>query len=259
MKYIKFACVLTALALTGCAGTSGNTVNSQEDLVGKKIGVQYQTTSDVIYASSIENAEIFRYNKLSEAIDALKLKEVDAVICDHEPAAYFVNSSDNKLRMISSDFETEEYGILIKKGNAELLHRINASLEEIKNNGVLDKIKGNYFGDEEESYNYTSSENETYENGTLVMVTNPEFPPFEMVENDEIKGFDIDMMKAVCDELDMELKIESMSFNSLFDAVANGNADVAVAAITVTEERLESFDFSDFYYESEPQAIVVRS
>lgn len=259
MKYAKFAFVLILGLLTGCASSSGNEINSQEDLVGKKIGVQYQTTSDIIYASSIENAETVRFNKLAEAIDSLNLGEIDAVICDSEPAEYFVNSSENSLRIISSDFDEEEYGMLIKKGNTELAEKLNAALDEIGSNGVLDSIEKNYFGDEAGNYPYTSDEDNTYENGTLIMATNPEFPPFEMKEDEIVTGFDIDLMKAVCDELKMELKVESMSFNSIFDAVESEKADVAVAAISITDERLEKFDFSNPYFNSEPQAIIVKN
>ena len=67
-------------------------------------------------------------------------------------------------------------------------------------------------------------------------------------EGDKITGLDVDMMLAVCDILGMELKIEDMQFDSIIASVISGKADVGVAGLTVTEDRLKSVDFSDTYY-----------
>ena len=91
----------------------------------------------------------------------------------------------------------------------------------------------------------------------LVMATNAEFPPFEFVNDaGEFDGFDIHMARAIADKLDMELKIDDMEFTAALAAVSTGQADMAIAAITITEERLESMDFSDPYFETTIVAIV---
>ncbi len=96
------------------------------------------------------------------------------------------------------------------------------------------------------------------EKEVLVMGTNADFPPFEFIDDDnEIVGFDIDLANEIADILDMELEIENMDFDGLVSAVATGKVDIAVAAMTIREDRLETVNFSEPYFDA-GQVIVVR-
>ena len=92
---------------------------------------------------------------------------------------------------------------------------------------------------------------------TLTMVTNASFPPYEYVEGDTIVGIDAEIAKAICDKLGYELKIEDMEFDSLIAAVQSGKADFAMAGMTVTEERLQTINFSESYATG-IQAVIVK-
>jgi polar amino acid transport system substrate-binding protein len=93
---------------------------------------------------------------------------------------------------------------------------------------------------------------------TLVMGTNAEFEPFEYRnDKNEVVGFDVDMSKKIAEKAAQELKIEDMNFDSLIAALDSGKIDMAVAGMSVTEERKQNVDFSDFYYTSK-QVIVVK-
>ena len=92
--------------------------------------------------------------------------------------------------------------------------------------------------------------------GTLVMATNAEFPPYEYHDGGEIVGIDADIAAAIAENLGMELKIEDMAFDSIIMAVNSGKADVGIAGMTVTEDRLENVNFSDSYATS-AQVIIV--
>jgi polar amino acid transport system substrate-binding protein len=88
--------------------------------------------------------------------------------------------------------------------------------------------------------------------------TAPGFAPFEMKEDGELVGFDIDLLEAVVDETDYEFAgWEEFEFDSLIPALNNENIDVIAAGMTITDDRDETIDFSDPYYSSD-QAIVVR-
>ena len=82
---------------------------------------------------------------------------------------------------------------------------------------------------------------------TLTMATNAEFPPYEYYENDEIVGIDAEIAAAIAEKLGMELVIEDMAFDSIIPAVVSGKADVGLAGMTVTEDRLQNVDFSTSY------------
>lgn len=96
----------------------------------------------------------------------------------------------------------------------------------------------------------------TIEEGILIVGTNAEFPPFEYVGSDgEPDGFDVALIKAIGEELGMEVKVENMEFASLVAAIGS-KIDVSIAGMTVTEERKEAVDFSDSYYEAVQYVIV---
>lgn len=81
----------------------------------------------------------------------------------------------------------------------------------------------------------------------LVMATNGTFPPYEYYDGDVMVGIDVEMAQAVAEKLGMELQIEDMDFGAIIAAVQSGKADMGVAGMTVTEERLENVNFSDSY------------
>lgn len=95
------------------------------------------------------------------------------------------------------------------------------------------------------------------EKETLVMATNAEFPPYEYYEGEDVVGIDAEMAAAVAEELGMELKIEDMAFDSIIPAVESGKADMGVAGMTVTEDRLKNVNFSDTYAEA-TQVVIVK-
>ena len=96
------------------------------------------------------------------------------------------------------------------------------------------------------------------EKKTLTMATNAEFPPFEYLEGEEIVGADVDMAKAVAEELGMKLEITNIDFDAALTGAATGKYDVAIAGVTATEERKQNMNFSDDYYKAS-QAIIVMA
>lgn len=112
------------------------------DLEGKKIGVQLGTTGD-LYTDKIKDADVERYNKGFEAVQALKQGKIDAVIIDGQPAKEFVEEAKG-LKILDEAFTTEEYAIAIKKGNDELKDKINKALADLKSSGKLDEITAKY-------------------------------------------------------------------------------------------------------------------
>ena len=95
------------------------------------------------------------------------------------------------------------------------------------------------------------------EGGTLVMATNAEFPPYEYHEGDEIVGIDAEIAAAIAEKLGMELQIEDMAFDSLIPAIQSNKADMVLAGMTVTEDRLENVNFSDSYATG-VQVVIVK-
>ncbi len=256
---LAMACVAS---LTACGGSkdSGDTaavIESKEDLKDKIIGVQLGTTGDEAASEDeIGAKEVKRYNKGSEAVQALKAGQIDCVIIDSQPAQKFIEKNDD-LKILDETFVEEEYAICLKKDNTELLDAMNGALAELKEEGVIDDIMSNYIGDEIGQTPYESPADADRSNGTLVMATNAEFEPYEYHEGGEIVGIDADIAQAICDKLGYELEISDMEFDSILAAVQSGKADFGAAGMTVTEDRLENADFTDTYANAS-QVIIVK-
>lgn len=84
----------------------------------------------------------------------------------------------------------------------------------------------------------------------LLVAVDTAFVPFEFRQGDEYVGFDIDIWAAIADELGVTYEIQPMDFNGILPAIQTRNVDVALAGITITEERQKAIDFSDGYYDS---------
>ncbi|HBA68859.1 MAG TPA: basic amino acid ABC transporter substrate-binding protein [Lachnospiraceae bacterium] len=101
---------------------------------------------------------------------------------------------------------------------------------------------------EEENAAEEAGESEALADGVLNVGTNAEFPPFEYVDdNGEPDGFDIALIKAIGEKLGVEVQVENMEFDALVAAIGK-KIDVAIAGMTVTEERQQTVDFSNPYY-----------
>lgn len=93
----------------------------------------------------------------------------------------------------------------------------------------------------------------TIEEGKLIMSTNAQFPPYEMVADGEgfngtgFEGIDVEIASAIADKLGLELQIDDMEFTSALLAVQNNTADVMLAGLTYNEERDEVMDFTTSY------------
>ncbi len=103
----------------------------------------------------------------------------------------------------------------------------------------------------------------TIEEGKLIMSTNAQFPPYEMVADGEgfngtgFEGIDVEIASAIAEKLGLELQIDDMEFDSALLAVQNNTADVMLAGLTYNEERDEVMDFTTSYATG-VQVVIVK-
>lgn len=235
-------------------------INGVDDLDGRVIGVQLGTTGDT-YVSDYEGDEagtkIERFNKGADAIQALKQSKVDCVIIDEQPAKAFAEKNGD-LKILDEAFTLEDYAICVAKGNDDLRESIDSILQELKEDGTLTSIINNYIGEDAGKTPYTSPKDVKRNKGTLVMATNAAFPPYEYYKAGEIVGIDADLATAIADRLGMKLTIQDVEFDSIITAVQSKKADIGIAGMTVTEDRLKNIDFTQSYTTSK-QVIIVRN
>lgn len=121
-----------------------------DDLKKLKVGVQTGTTGDEVVSKlqGKNSTNIKRFESTPLALKELEAGGVDAVVADNGVVInYIANNSNVKFKSVTDKaFQPEQYGIAVKKGNADLLAKINQGLADIKADGTYDKIYTQYFG-----------------------------------------------------------------------------------------------------------------
>lgn len=162
--------------------------------------------------------------------------------------------SANTAKVIDVDLTSEEYAFGVDKTQPELLEQTNTFIQKIKDDGTLDAICAKYFGDGEpeavESAELDSSKDQ------LVVATNAAFEPFEYTKGDQYYGIDMEIAKLLADELGKELVIQNMDFDAVCLSVSQQKCDIAMAGLTINEEREEYVTFTDSYYSASQRLIV---
>jgi len=93
-----------------------------------------------------------------------------------------------------------------------------------------------------------AAEIKTVEAGKLHMATNAAFPPYEMIsDNGGFEGIDVEIATQIAQKLGLELVVDDMEFGSVITSVQGGKSDIAMAGLTVTEERKQNVDFTESY------------
>lgn len=125
-------------------------VTKLEDLKGKNIGVQAATTGEeaVKKAFGATYEGLKGYDDMPSSVDDFFNGRVDAVVGDNGVIAFYAKKNPGKtFKLVNDDsFEKEYYGVMVKKGNTEIMAKINDGLKKIKENGKLQEIYNQYFG-----------------------------------------------------------------------------------------------------------------
>ena len=159
------------------------------------------------------------------------------------------------LKILDTEYAVEDYAICIAKENEELLTKVNEALAALTADGTAQAIVDKYISGKDHGKTFQQNAEGKAE---LVMATNAYFPPYEYYENDTIVGIDAEMAAAIADYLDMKLVIQDTEFGSIIGGVQTGKYDMGMAGMTVTEERLQSINFSETYATGIQSIVVVE-
>lgn len=161
----------------------------------------------------------------------------------------------DKVKVIDINLTDEEYAFGVDKAQPELLEKTNAFIEKIMSDGTFDDVCNKYFGDGEPEAVVSAKEDASKDQ--LVVATNAAFEPFEYTKGDSYYGIDMEIAKLLADELGMELVINNMDFDSVCLSVGQHKCDIAMAGLTVKEERKEYVEFTNSYYQASQKIITL--
>ncbi|MGN1417725.1 MAG: transporter substrate-binding domain-containing protein [Acutalibacteraceae bacterium] len=159
-----------------------------------------------------------------------------------------------KVKVIDINLTEEEYAFGVDKDQPELLEQVNTFIEKIMSDGTFDSICDKYFGSGEPTPVKSAVEDSSKDQ--LVVATNAAFAPFEYKEGDSFYGIDMEIADLLAKELGKELVISDMKFESVCLSVGQHKCDIAMAGLTVNEERKEQVTFSTSYYQAAQKLIV---
>jgi polar amino acid transport system substrate-binding protein len=254
MKKTTLTLLITAVLLfaAGCRGELPlNTINTDHDLTGTDIGV-IENSLSAVFTSGFETVKT--YASPETLLFDLKNNVIDCAVMEKNVA----KSAMKQVRGLKSATEliTAELCFAVAKENPDLRADINAALNKLRDNGVIKSMTDGYFGGK--AFKYESPESLDRSKGTLTVAVDGTLWPYAYDDGaGSITGLDIDLARAVCDSLGVDLEVTVVDRADLLKTVQIGKADFALGCIYENEEDAALVDFSDSYIES-TQLIIVR-
>lgn len=157
-------------------------------------------------------------------------------------------------KVVDVQLTEEDYAFGVDKDQPELLEQVNAFIKEIKQNGKLEEICNKYFSNGEKKPVISAKQDDSKDQ--LVVATNAAFEPFEYTDGDKYLGIDMEIAAMLAEKLGKELVINNMNFNAVCLSVGQHKCDIAMAGLTVSEDRKEHVTFSESYYGASQKLIV---
>ena len=223
-KTILFAIMVFAtLALVGCKdGRPPNEVNSIEDVPGKIIGA-FAGTPSARLADELGVARVFYSG--DELMYALTMGTVDCVVMESVSAEELVAENPD-VRILGDTLIEYELCFAVPRENAQLLEVVNSALAELEADGTLRSLRDKYFSGK--SYVYENTGDAERRPGELTLAVAPDSPPYSYKDDEgNYTGLDVEVTRAVCDRLGVQLVVSEVNVEDLVTAVWFARAHLA--------------------------------
>lgn len=118
---------------------NNSSITNVNGISNKKIAVQLGSIADTFVTEKYKSANVVRQKKYLAAIEDLKTGKVDCVVMDELPAKEIVSKNEG-IKILDGSLTNDSYGMVVKKGNKELLDAINIVLQKLKDEGKIDEF-----------------------------------------------------------------------------------------------------------------------
>ncbi len=224
--------------------TSNTKLYLVDDLKDKRIGVLMGSAHESYATKTYPNAKVMQYKSPADVLLAVKTDKVDAALYDAEPLREIFRQ-DNSLGLLGDSLFSFDVGVGFNKKNNALKDRFNKFLAKIKEDGTYKDMVDRWMIKGETNMPEIKLQKNK---GILVVGISDSGLPFSVVKDNQLVGFDIELVSRFAAAENKEIKFSNMDFGSLISAVSSGKADMIASSIYVTEERKKQIDFSDPYY-----------
>ena len=218
-----------------------------QNLKGKRVGVLIGSIQDIAVTDMAPDADIQRMANYSDLLVALESGKVD--VGGSETLMLIFNKEvSKKVDSVSSGLPSIPIGACLRLDNRELQQDFNNFLSEIRRDGTYEEILDRWENTEDPS---TQEIPQQRGKGRILRVaTFPSMPPFNFICSGKPSGLEPDLLTEWANRRGWRLEFMVMDFASQIPAVQSGKADLAMGAISLTEERKKQVLFSDGYFES---------
>jgi polar amino acid transport system substrate-binding protein len=219
---------------------------------GSQIGGELGTTG-YFYASRFGTAH--GYGSSGALLGDLRAGAVDCALID-KFALQSALKGARGVKTLSDPLLTVNYSFVCAKEDKDLTAAIDGALATLRASDTLRSIVETRLTGG--SYVYVTPEGVTHDKGALTCAIRADFPPYQYLSNDAPAGIDVDLARAVCDLLGVDVSFEIVEHDKLLTTVQYGKADFAAGALYKTDEDAEIVDFTKPYATCEI-AVVVRN
>ena len=216
-------------------------------LSGKRVAVIIGSIQDIAVTGMAPDADILRMTTTTDLLAALESGKVD-VAGSESLSLDFNREIADKVDSVGAGLESIPVAAIFKRGNTALQQDFNQFLADIRRDGTYQKIYDRWQQSDDPSALTIPEQRGT--GRTLRVATYPVMPPFNFINSGKPSGLEPALLTEWANRRNWKLEFLVMDFAAQIPAVQTGKADMAMGAISVTEERQKQVLFSDGYVES---------
>jgi len=248
--------ILLFTLLTGCTNEATETFTTLEELQYRRIGITLSAIQNQIANDRFPNANITEFNEQMDSITALQAGRVDAAMVSY-PTAFLVRKNIPELTWIEEFVSHEQAGVGVRRGNTELLDEINAVIDELKENGILEDMIGRWYNMENPNYIMPDIPLPTEGTPLRVGVSADREPSTFLAPNGDVIGLDAELAKRIAKHLNRPIEFIDMRMASFALSLDSGQVDMVASNFLITDILQEMVYFSQAYFDT-PFIMIVR-
>ena len=231
-----------------------------ELLIGSQAGTtNFYTAVYEVLDGDEANPRINLFETFGAAVQALLNGDVDMVLMDAASTRGYIGANPDQLKTVGEPLGTEKFGFIFSPGS-DLVAPFNAAIADMKEDGYLGYLNYRWF------FVANPAGDDVYDTlpdlggREVVAVTENAYTPLNFVDpkTGEAVGWEYDAVNEICQRINCTVNWNVTSWDTMISAVREGQFDVGMDGITITDERKEQVDFSDPYLRSE-QFMLVRA
>ena len=240
------------------AGSASSTP-VMSDYNGKPVGIVTGTNYEDPTLKYFPDSKYLYFNNNSDVGEALKERKIDSFLCD-VPILKVMHNEQPDISFLPDLVTNDQYAFGFQKNSEKadtLREQFNEMLAGLNADGSLEKMTDKWLGTDE-SAKVLDTTGYSGENGTINVIINTTELPFVYLKDNKTVGLAMELVDMFCRKYGYAPNYEDADFNSRITGLVSGKYDIAASAMTITDERKESINFSDPFYDG-GIALAVRT